>query len=198
MNRIKFLLFLIVLSSCNELKKEKSIHQEVLKEDKKTVLTVEKDYFKIALDSLIRSKYQYEIKQIDNLPIDSSSIVHGFNLCIKDTVGIVKKLENLPIQHIEKVRFARIKGKTPMSKSSKFYARAYIEEWIFETEIGAKDFVGYFDENRNKTREWICLGGKAPLSYFHVKNKFYYVLTGGEYMYKEDEKLKELLLKYLE
>jgi hypothetical protein len=35
------------------------------------------------------------------------------------------------------------------------------------------------------------------MTYFHVHDRFYHVLTGGEYMFKEDKKIKELLLKYL-
>jgi hypothetical protein len=189
---VVLLAIILAFPSCQQPESEskdlEKVPQITLKEEE----TVIKSNFRAALDSLfIHSKYQYEVVDFQKVSIDSSRLIEFVELGIKDNID----LDSFPIKDIERTNIAFIRGKRAMSE--RLYARGSVEEFICKTEEDAEKLVEYMDKYKGKTAEWIALGGKGPMTYFHVHDRFYHVLTGGEYMFKEDKNVKELLLKYL-
>ena len=76
----------------------------------------------------------------------------------------------------------------------KLYARAVIEEVIFNSDLCAEQVFNFLNKIRVGNHTWEDFD-KAPNSIFIIDNKIYYVGTGGWYMmdfYKKIElKMKE-------
>lgn len=149
--------------------------------------------FRMALDSLVNLKYQYVVKDFREIPIDSASLILRVNSFIEFGE---EQIDNVPVQNIERVQAAFIKGKKTVWGNT--YPRCIIEEWTFTNSNELKQVIEYIEKYKNAPNiRSIVVTGKSPFSYFQNNNKIYLIETGGEYMRSEEEILKEALRKYL-
>lgn len=194
MKNILFISLLIFIACTTQ---EENAQQQMFDDSEKSdtlVIEVEepKVTFRMALDSLVNLKYQYEVKEFREIPIDSASVIYRVNRTIgwanRDSEELI---DSVPINDLKTVQYAFLKGKQSM--------RTVIEEWNFSNKEAPKIVVDYLEyyEKEDFNGAYLHISSKSPFEYFQLENKLYIINTAGNYMYGEDRVLKVALMTYL-
>lgn len=133
----------------------------------------------------------YQIKSIEKGEPTKSILVSRLKYYSVNNImkggKVIYKITNFGsfAKSIAAINFCQVKGTKDLSKN--LYARAKIEEIIFNSADCAQNAFEEIEKLQNRKRVWEDIN-KAPSSVFKIDNRIYYVSSAGHYMmefYKE-------------
>jgi hypothetical protein len=200
---MKYLFFfcLLIFISCATQETENIDQQKVevstVTDSLATKIEIPKPTFRMALDSLVNLKYQYEVKEFREIPIDSASLILRVNSFIELVIEVDEEpMDSVPNQYLQSIQFAFVKGEKAIWGNT--YPRSYIEEWTFTNSEEAKRVVKFMERYTDEYGTFdVAISRMSPFDYLQLDNKLYLIETGGEYMRGEEIVLKKALVKYL-
>lgn len=173
--------------------RQDSILKGVIKKiDKATPL--KPSNFKAALESLSTLKYQYAIKDLEEVEASRALVISSIKRLNPYKERQKKPLiPEIPTKDIKTVQKAFVKGEKEISKNT--YPRAGIEEWEFKSIEGAEKVELLIDKIK-KEYHWDEIS-KSPITYWRMDNKIYFVTPGGFFMLKESGVIQDKMMEVL-
>ena len=186
------ILSLIIVSCKNEIKETPNTitEKEKLKITKRDTFIVNFQCEEMA-NANFDSELKTQLRKLDNLE-NNYQILESGKTDLEESI-VFNGLRRLPKLNneryffqidsfrndIREINYGQIKGTKDLG--SKTYARARVEELIFNSEECANRLVNFINQIKEESYAWEY-ADKAPSSIFQKENKAYYIATGGSFM----------------